>query len=138
MALQLNAYINVRDNARQALEFYHSVFGGGLTLNTFGDFHASHDPADEGKIMHGQVDGDNGLVLMASDTPSGMEGIEGTNFSLALSGDDEPQLRGYFEALSDGGTVTMPLDRAPWGDIFGMCTDRFGVQWMVSIAQPAA
>lgn len=137
MTVQLNAYLNFRDDARQAMEFYRSVFGGELTLNTFGDFHASDDPAEQDKIMHSQLTGDAGLVFMASDTPASMGRTPGTNFSLALSGDDDATLRRYFDALADGGTVTMPLGRAPWGDIFGMCTDKFGVQWMVSISGPA-
>jgi PhnB protein len=138
MTLQLNAYVSFRDKARQAMEFYHGIFGGELTLNTFADFNASDDPAEQDMIMHAQLITDAGLVLMGSDTPSRMSRTEGTNFSLALSGDDDPTLRGYFNALADGGTVTMPLDRASWGDLFGMCTDKFGVQWMVSISSPAA
>lgn len=138
MTLQLNAYLSFRDDARQAMEFYRGIFGGELTVSTFADFQAAADAADRDKVMHAQLTTEAGLVLMASDTPSGMSRTQGTNFSLALSGDDEPTLRRYFEALTGGGTVTMPLDKAPWGDVFGMCTDRYGVQWMVSIAQPAS
>lgn len=138
MTTQLNAYLNFSDEARQAMEFYHSVFGGELTVSTFADFGASDDPVDRDKVMHAQLTCENGFVLMASDTPASVGRTAGTNFSLALSGDEDATLRGYFDALAAGGIVVMPLDRAPWGDIFGMCTDRFGVQWMVSIANPAA
>jgi len=138
MTVQLNAYLHFFDDARQAMEFYRSVLGGELTLSTFGDFNASEDPAEQDKIMHAQLTTDSGMVLMASDTPPGMDGTKGTNFSLSLSGDDEPTLRRYFDGLAGGGSVTMPLGPAPWGDTFGMLVDKFDVKWMVSIAPPAA
>jgi PhnB protein len=134
MSVELNPYLSFRDNARQAMEFYQSVFGGELAVNTFADFQASDDPAEQDKVMHSQLTGDNGLVLMAADTPNSMEYTPGSNFSISLSGDDDPALRGYWTALSAGGTVAMPLDKAPWGDTFGMCMDRFGVSWLVNIA----
>jgi PhnB protein len=133
MSTQLNPYLSFRDNARAAMEFYHSVFGGTLDINTFADFHAAHDAAEDDLVMHSQLTGENGIVFMASDTPARMEFRPGTNFSMSLSGDDEPVLRGWFEKLADGGLVTMPLERAMWGDTFGMLTDRFGVNWLVNI-----
>jgi PhnB protein len=137
MSVELNPYLSFRDNARQAMEFYQSVFGGELAVNTFADFQASDDPAEQDKVMHSQLTGDNGLVLMAADTPNSMEYTPGSNFSISLSGDDDPALRGYWTALSAGGTVAMPLDKAPWGDTFGMCMDRFGVSWLVNIVSVA-
>jgi PhnB protein len=137
MPVQLNPYLNFRDTARDAMDFYHSVFGGELTSSTFAEFHASDDPAEQDKIMHSQLVADSGLVLMAADTPNGMEYTAGTNYSISLSGDDEATLRGYWDKLSADGTVTMPLDAAPWGDTFGMCVDRFGVSWLVNIAGAA-
>ncbi len=134
MSTRLNPYLSFRDTARTAMEFYRSVFGGELTTSTFGEFHASDDPAEQDKIMHAQLETDGGLTLMASDTPNSMEYRPGTNFSVSLSGDDEAELRGYWDKLSADGTVTMPLEPAPWGDTFGMCTDKFGVQWLVNIA----
>ncbi|HST49013.1 VOC family protein [Jatrophihabitans sp.] len=134
MTTRLNPYLNFRDNARQAMEFYHSVFGGELTTSTFAEMHASEDPAEQDKIMHSQLITDNGLALMAADTPNSMDYTPGSNFAVSLSGEDEGELRGYWDKLSDGATVTMPLDRAPWGDFFGMCTDRFGVSWLVNIS----
>lgn len=138
MSTLLNPYIGFRDNARQALEFYQSVFGGELQLSTFADLGASEDPAEAAKIMHGQLETENDLVLMAADTPNEMEYTPGGSISISLSGDDEGELRGYWEKLSGGGTVTVPLEAAPWGDAFGMCVDQFGVAWMVNItgAQP--
>ena len=138
MSARLNPYLGFRDNARQAMEFYRSVFGGDLTMSSFADFHASDDPSEQEKVMHSQLVTDSGLTLMASDTPNRMGYNPGDNFSVSLSGgaEDEGELRGYWEKLSDGGTVTMPLDTAPWGDVFGMCTDRFGISWLVNIAGP--
>jgi PhnB protein len=136
MGVQLNPYLNFRDTAREAMEFYHSVFGGELTTSTFAEFHASDDPAEQDKIMHAQLAGENGLVLMASDTPARMDYTPGNNFSVSLSGDDGEKLRGYWAKLAEGGTVTMPLEQAPWGDTFGMCVDRFGISWLVNIAGP--
>jgi len=134
MTTKLNPYLSFRDTAKQAMEFYQSVFGGELTLSTFGDFQASEDPAEQAKIMHGMLVTDSGLTLMGSDTPNGMDYTPGNNYSVSLSGEDEAELRGFWEVLSADGTVSMALERAPWGDFFGMCTDRFGVSWLINIA----
>jgi PhnB protein len=134
MSVQLNPYLNFRGKAREALEFYHSVFGGQVTMSTFKEFNMAQDPAEADLIMHGQVDGDHGVTLMASDMPASMEYQPPGSFSVSLSGDDDPVLRGWFEKLADGGTITMPLNKAPWGDSFGMCADRFGISWLVNIS----
>jgi PhnB protein len=132
----LNPYLNFSDNARQAMEFYRDVFGGELKLNTFGEY---GDPSAPGanNIMHAQLETENGFTLMASDAPPGMDLDEGSGtITISLSGDDEQELRGYWDKLSEGGTVTMPFEKQMWGDLFGMCTDRFGVPWMVDVVQP--
>ena len=135
MASRLNPYISFDGTARQAMEFYNDVFGGNLTLTTFGEF---GDPGSPGadKIMHGMLETSSGFALMGSDTPPGMEHNPGDNITISLSGDDAAELRGYWERLADGGNVTVPLEKQMWGDEFGMCVDRFGVAWMVNIAQP--
>lgn len=138
MPTTLNPYLNFRDNAREAMEFYQSVFGGELMTNTFADFQMSDDPADQEKIMHAQLTTPDGLVLMGADTPAGMEIPSTSNISVSISGDDDAALRGYYEKLSGSGQVTMPLEQAPWGDVFGMCVDGYGVAWMVSIAPPSS
>jgi PhnB protein len=132
MAVRLNPYLNFRDNAREAMTFYQSVLGGDLTVSTYADFHASADPGEQDKVMHAQLETPDGLVLMAADTPSAMEYRPQAGVSVSLSGDDEARLRGYWERLSEGGTVMMPFDQAPWGATFGMCVDRFGTSWMVN------
>lgn len=134
MVTRLNPYLGFRDNAREAMEFYHDVFGGEMHLNTFGEFNASEDPAEQDKIMHGMLETSNGLVLMAADTPNGMELAEDSNITVSLSGEDESELRGYWDKLADGGQVALPLEQAPWGDYFGMLSDRFGIRWMVNIS----
>ncbi|HEU5379424.1 MAG TPA: VOC family protein [Ktedonobacteraceae bacterium] len=138
MPTQLNPYLNFKDTARQAMEFYQTVFGGKLTMSTYKEFHASQDPSEDSKIMHSTLEVDNGITFMAADTPNGMEYKAGTNSNMSLSGDDEAELRGYFTKLSAGGIITMPLEKAPWGDTFGMLTDKFGVPWMVNITAPKA
>jgi len=130
----LTPYVSFRDNAREAMEFYKSVFGGELTVSTFGDFQASDDPSEQNKVMHSQLTSPSGLVLMAADTPNSMDYTPGTAISISLSGDDETELTGYYEKLVDGGTVTEPLAKAPWGDSFGMCVDKFGINWLVNIS----
>ena len=136
MAVVLDPYLNFKDNTREAMEFYKSVFGGKLQMNTFKDFHASQDPSEDDKIMHSVLEAGNGITFMAADTPNRMEYRAGSNFSMSLSGEDDAELRGYFEKLSAGGRVTMPLEKAQWGDTFGMLTDKFGVNWLVNISAP--
>jgi PhnB protein len=134
MSTQLNPYLGFRDCAEEAMDFYQSVFGGEVTRSTFADLHGSADPAEQDKVMHSMLTTATGLVLMAADTPNSMELAPDSNHSVSLSGEDDTELRGYWEKLSEGGTVTVPLERAPWGDSFGMCVDKFGVRWMVNIA----
>ncbi len=128
----LNPYISFRDSAREAMEFYKDVFGGNLSLNTFGEYGDPNAPGAD-NIMHAQLETDSGFTLMASDTPPGMEFNPGDNLKISLSGDDEQELRGYWDKLSEDGNVTMPLEKQMWGDLYGMCTDKYGVPWMVDI-----
>lgn len=134
MTVRLNPYLGFRDNAREAMTFYQSVLGGELRISTFGEFHASEDPAEQDKVMHAMLETPDGFVLMASDTPNRMEHQPHSGVSVSLSGDDEAKLRGWWNGLSDGGSVLMPFEKAPWGDTFGMCIDRFGTSWMVNAA----
>jgi PhnB protein len=133
MASRLNPYISFPGTAREAMETYKGVFGGELTLNTFGDL-GQTDPEVADKVMHGMLETPTGFTLMGADTPPGMEYDAGNTMAVSLSGDDGDELRGYWDKLSDGGTVTLPLERQMWGDDFGMCVDRFGTAWMVNIA----
>jgi PhnB protein len=117
------------------MEFYRSIFGGELTVNTFKEFGASQDPSEDNKVMHSMLVAPD-VTFMAADTPSGMDYTPGTDMSMSLSGDDEAKLRRYWQGLSQGAEVGQPLEQAPWGDTFGMLTDKFGVDWMVNITAP--
>jgi PhnB protein len=132
MASRLNPYISFNGNAREAMEFYTSVFGGELTTSTFGEY-GDTGPGSDG-IMHAQLETPSGYTIMAADTPEGMPYEPGTNIAVSLSGDDSDELRGYWTKLSDGGTVAVPLEKQMWGDEFGQLTDRFGIGWLVNIA----
>lgn len=130
----LNPYISFRDNARSALEHYHAVLGGSLDIMTFGSMpDMGYDPAESEMVMHGSITTDDGMVLMASDTPSGMEYRRPQGVSVSVSGQDADRLRTIWQGLLEGGTATIPLAPAPWGGEFGMLVDRFGIAWMVSI-----
>lgn len=133
MASRLNPYIGFADTARAAMEFYKEVFGGTLTLSSFGDVGDKDAPGAE-LIMHGMLETPDGFTLMAADTPPGMEYKPGSSIAISLSGDDGAALRGWWDRLSAGGKVTLPLEKQMWGDEFGMCEDKFGVAWMVNIA----
>jgi PhnB protein len=133
MKTMLNPYLSFRNNARQAMEFYKSVFGGKLVFNTFKEFQVSQDPSEDNKIMHSILEADNGIILMVADTPNSVEYKPVNNISLSLSGDNEEVLRSYWNKLSKGASIREPLEKAPWGDIFGMLTDKFGIEWLVNI-----
>jgi PhnB protein len=134
MASRLNPYLTFRDNARQAMEFYQSVFGGKLDLSTFAEMNASPDPAEGNKIMHSVLETDDGMVIMGADTPNSMDYRPGSAISVSLSGDDDARLSELYRKLSESGSVTVPLEKAPWGDRFGMCVDGFGTAWLVNIS----
>lgn len=131
----LNPYLNFRGSAREAMTFYRDVFGGELTVSTFTDLGMPVGDDEGDLVMHSQLQGPDGLLLMGSDVPAHMPFRAGENtFSVSLSGDDETTLTAWWTALSEGATVTQPLEKASWGDSFGMLTDRFGVSWFVNIA----
>ncbi|WP_369142668.1 VOC family protein [Streptomyces sp. R44] len=137
MPSRLNPYITFDGDARQAMEFYKEVFGGTLALNTYGASFGDKDAGDNAdKIMHAMLETDSGFTLMAGDVPPGMPHQPGTNIAVSVSGEDDGELRGYWEQLSGTGTVSVPLEKQMWGDVFGMCTDRFGITWMVNITSP--
>ena len=135
MATTLNPYLNFDGTTREAMEFYREVFGGELSIMTFGDMGTEGPQADG--VMHSSLTAE-GLTLMASDMPPGQALEAGNNFGVSLSGDDEGELMGYWDKLSADGTVTVPMEKQMWGDSFGMCVDRFGTPWLVNIAGPPA
>jgi len=132
MGSQLNPYVQFKDNAREAMEFYREVFGGDLAVNTFGEYGDPGAPEAD-LVMHARLETDRGFTLMASDTPPGRTRSDESFITISLSGEDGDELRGYWDKLVDGGEVGMPLERQVWGDEYGDCTDRFGLRWMVNI-----
>jgi len=131
----LNPYLNFDGNARDAMEFYKSVFGGELNVMTFGDMGATEHEGQaipaEG-VMHAQLESPEGFTLMASDHVGGTPATP--NGHISLSGGESDLLHGYFDRLAEGGTVDVPLEKAPWGDEFGQVKDQYGVNWLVNIA----
>lgn len=135
MASKLNPYLNFDANAREAMEFYQSVLGGDLVINTFGEYMPdAGDIADQ--VMHASLQTEAGYTIFASDTPPGMQSTPGTSITVSISGDETERLRGYWAGLTEGGTIEMPLELQMWGDEYGSFTDRFGIPWMVNIAGP--
>lgn len=132
MPSRLNPYISFDGDARAAMTFYESVFGGALSVHTFGEMGNPDQPGAD-KIMHAMLETPGGLTLMGADSPPGTEHKPGNNISVSLSGDDDAELRGYWDKLSDGGAIVMPLEPQMWGATFGMCADRHGITWMVNI-----
>src|ERR1700688_158896 len=134
MSATLNPYLTFSGNCKEAMEFYHSVLGGELKMTTFSEG-GMPGVAEEEKslIMHAVLE--NGtLTFMASDGSKEHPVQVGDNISMSISGDDDEAITKYFEGLSEGGKVTMPLEKAPWGDKFGMFTDIYGIHWMVNIS----
>lgn len=134
MKSSLVPYLNFPGTTKDAMDFYKSALGGELTMKTYKDFGAAQSPEDEIKIMHAQLVTDDGFAIMAADIPSSMQYQPGANVSLSLSGDNNEQLTKVFNQLAAGGSITMPLEKSMWGDIFGMFTDKFGIHWMVNIS----
>jgi PhnB protein len=137
MPARLNPYLSFQGNAREAMEFYRDVLGGELTLTTFGEGGMSQEPGVADKVMHAQLETPSGYTLMGSDAVEGTPGQVASGVQISLSGDasSDEELSGYFTRLLEGGgTEVEPLRTAPWGDKFGMLTDRFGILWMVNVA----
>jgi PhnB protein len=134
---RLNPYLSFDGNARQAMEFYATVFGGKLAINTWGEFRGADSP-DADRVGHAVLESDAGYTIMAGDVTSDTAYRPSTSVSVSISGDEADLLRSYWDKLSAVGTVTMPMEEQAWGDEFGMCVDQFGVSWMVNISEPAA
>lgn len=141
MSEKLSTYLSFRGNAREALEFYHDVFGGELTINRYDSIPGVMGDEDEAdNVMHGQLDTPSGFTLMAADMPASMADSPDSasgGTSVCVFGDDVVRLTEIWEALSEGAVIRMPLAKAPWGDTFGDLRDRFGITWMVSASAPA-
>ena len=135
MVTRLNPYITFGGDAREALEFYQSVFGGDLDISPWGDMPdmPGNSPQMHVNVMHGMLTVSDGVTIMAADIPES-SGPKESPVSVSLSGEDEAQLSGWWEKLSDGAEITAPFEKAPWGDTFGQLNDKFGVSWMINVA----
>jgi PhnB protein len=132
----INPYLNFNDNCEEAFNFYKSVFGGEYqSMMRFKDMPAEYQMQGENgeKIMHMTLPIGQGSVLMGSDIPQ-MRGklVNGDNYTIAIQAESTQEAHRLFDGLSAGGEVTMPLQDAFWGSLFGMFTDKFGIQWMVN------
>jgi PhnB protein len=132
MKARLNPYLAFDGNCGEAMKFYQSVLGGELKMQTFGESGSDVKDEDKDRIIHALLDNE-ALTFMASDGNEENPVSFGNNISMSIVGEDEDQLRKFFEGLSEGGNVDMPLEKQFWGDTFGMLTDKFGVHWMVNI-----
>ncbi|HEX7322645.1 MAG TPA: VOC family protein [Mycobacterium sp.] len=138
MTSRLTPHLHFHGTAREAMGFYAGIFGGDVDFHTFAEIGCGQaSEADADRIAHASLETDAGYAIMACDAPSEHHSAPVTGASMCLNGDDAALLRGYFEKLSAGGTVDMPLAEQAWGDEFGACVDKFGVPWMVNISRPA-
>ncbi|MDO5076498.1 VOC family protein [Corynebacterium sp.] len=130
----VNPYLHFRDSTREVMSFYHSIFGGKLDMMTFGEAGQASSPEQAELIMHAHLETADGWTFMAADV--GIDFHPDTSIQLAIGGQavERERVAAWFDALSDGGAVVLPLAEAPWGDMFGQVRDRFGVTWMVNIS----
>ena len=132
MGSTLVPYLTFNGDAKEAMKFYHSVLGGKLTMQTFGESKMGKTPAEKDLIIHATLQ-NKGLVFMASDSMPSRKAKFGDNVHMSISGSDRRKLTGVFNRLADGGKTDMQLEKQFWGDTFGQVTDRFGIHWMVNI-----
>ena len=136
--MKVNTYLNFAGNAREAFEFYKSVFGGELSSAvTFGDMPmegVTIPDADKDKMMHIALPLGGDAVLMASDVLEslGQELVQGNNVYVSLHPDSREEADRIFNGLAEGADVEMPMDVQVWGDYFGSLKDKFGVRWMIN------
>ncbi|GAB2575375.1 VOC family protein [Kribbella endophytica] len=135
MSVTTTTHLNFRGQARAALEFYRTVFGGEIALVTYGDAGQAQDPAAADQIMWGQVQGGQGIHVMAYDVPAWMQYEPGVNaVFVSLRGTDADELTAYWKELADGADVVQDLGPAAWSPLYGMLKDRFGVVWVLDLA----
>lgn len=130
----VNPYLNFAGNTEESFEFYQTVFGGDLHVVRYRDFPENPmgvPEEDLDKVAHAGLSLTDGSMLMGTDTLEslGHELTPGNNFSITLETESVEEAEELFDALSDGGEVTMPLAETEWAEEFGMCTDRYGIQW---------
>lgn len=139
MTIQTVTHLNFRGEAREALGFYQSVFGGRLSLFTFADAHAVTDPAEADQVIWGEVASEDGFHVMAMDVPTSRDWDPGTiPVFVSVRGDDADRIRAYWDGLSTGATILQPLGPASFSPLYGMVRDRFGVTWVIDVRMEPA
>ena len=134
MPVTTTTHLNFRGDARAALEFYQSVFGGEIIAVTYADAHNVQDPSETDQLMWGQVQGDNGIHLMAYDVPVRMPYEQGVNsVFVSVRGQDAEEITTYWKGLTEGATIAYDLAPAGWSPLYGMLKDRFGVVWVLDV-----
>ncbi|WP_326549743.1 VOC family protein [Micromonospora sp. NBC_01813] len=137
MSITTTTHLNFRGEARAALEFYQSVFGGDLVVLTYADAGNVQDESEADQVMWGQVRAADGFHVMAYDVPARLGYDQGENaYFVSVRGESVEEVTGYWEKLVDGATVVVPLGPAGWAPAYGMVRDRFGVVWVVDAAAP--
>lgn len=135
MTVSVTNHLNFRGDARAALEFYQSVFGGDITIVTYKDAQNVQNPSEANQVMWGQVAAKNGFRVMAYDVPSRMPWDQGKNaFFVSVRGDSDKEITALWEKLSAGATVAQPLAPSGWAPLYGMLEDRFGITWVLDVA----
>ena len=152
MSITTTTHLNFRGDARAALEFYRSVFGGDLSIATYGDFGMPAEAPGASNVVFGQLESENGFRVMAYDIPGATGGSAATAgttrrengvtltdqpFFVSVRGDALDEVQGYWVALSVGASIIEPLAASAWSPGFGMLTDRFGVTWILDVAAAA-
>lgn len=139
MAIKTTTHLNFRGNARAALAFYQSVFGGDQMLFSYKDMGAVQNPAEADLVMWGQVAAANGFAIMAYDVPSAMAWDAGTiPVFVSVRGDSAVEVTAFWERLSEGAAIVQPLGPAGWAPFYGMLKDKFGITWVIDVAPLAA
>lgn len=139
MTINVVTHLNFRGDARAALGFYHSVFGGDQMVISYADAGNVQDQSEADQVMWGQVAAGNGFCVMAYDVPSRMPWSPGENpFFVSVRGDAAEEVTAYWEKLCEGGSVLQPLAPASWSPLYGMVRDRFGVTWVLDVAREYA
>ncbi len=134
MSITTTTHLNFRGDARPALEFYQSVFGGELAVVSYQDAHNVQDPSEADQLMWGQVQGDNGIHLMAYDVPSSLPYDAGVNsVFVSVRGKDADEITAHWKGLAEGATIIQELVPAAWSPLYGMLEDRFGITWVLDV-----
>ncbi len=134
---EINTYLIFDGNCREAMSFYAKGLGAEVNLIPFSDMPGDHPPDAKDRIMHARI-AKGSAVLMASDTMPGMPFSKGSNFSVSVNCENQAEMDPMFQAIADGGKVTMPLQETFWAARFGMLTDKFGINWMFNLDKPHA